>query len=660
MMGNPIEVSKAVKFEENPISAGYSCDGEGFMGLATNLSDINKPGKKSKKNRKKKANLLKNHHLDANAASKSPALVNTHSSSIEGSDCEALMRAPDECKQFNSTISLKSSKEDSPMNFAKFDDSCNKEVKVTDPGLEFISPTGWDQMDSGIGKSGEFEAKPAVSSSCHDGSAILEIGSYAPSSYGTKRLNSTNASQISRDKHKQFRNKNTRFVWRKTGRKTGSAETCGINRSYLGDGLLPCPEFSYAFRNGPQHRAKELGISNGEVKQKSWGWADAVLTEQAFGHSFRAAFGQKLPIPVNGFCGKSNQRLDQPINVEKNICNNTDLWDCMSNLHRPPFRPYISGKGNLCASADQRSYIDGQRISHRNHHSSFDSSELYHFGFVPLAGRTHMQIYETVPMNKHVLGKALNISGDYSVKSLVPLETGHPYVLYSGDCFTDKIAPIHNRHSMLKASIHRKETKITGKRDAYEEKCFKDSKSDCCGSCFDQNSLSIGIFSEKATQALVAAYRLQIACENVQNATGSPIAEFEKVLCSASPVIVSSFDKRLNKDVVLRDVWSWYEGPGNYGLEVKAEDLSQTSEGLERKAISFRAYFVPLLSAVQLFDPVKPSCVDNSASANCLSDDSEVIFEYFEQEPPQNRKPLYSKWGTMFKSFYYGFVQKTY
>lgn len=110
-MGNPIEVSKAVKFEENLILTGYSCDGLGFVGLATNSSDTNKPGKKSKKNRKKKANLLKNHHLDGNAASKSPALVNTHCSSIEGSDCEALMRGPDERKQFNATISLKSSKE---------------------------------------------------------------------------------------------------------------------------------------------------------------------------------------------------------------------------------------------------------------------------------------------------------------------------------------------------------------------------------------------------------------------------------------------------------------------------------------------------------------------------------------------------------------------
>jgi len=93
--------------------------------------------------------------------------------------------------------------------------------------------------------------------------------------------------------------------------------------------------------------------------------------------------------------------------------------------------------------------------------------------------------------------------------------------------------------------------------------------------------------SDWAAQVLKASYTPQIASENFQVATGSPIAEFEKLLYSASPVITpssfqqyvvvvkhepisASFIKFPKPRIALRDDWNLYEGSGNYGLQVKA------------------------------------------------------------------------------------------
>jgi hypothetical protein len=99
---------------------------------------------------------------------------------------------------------------------------------------------------------------------------------------------------------------------------------------------------------------------------------------------------------------------------------------------------------------------------------------------------------------------------------------------------------------------------------------------------------------------------------------GYPLAEFERFIHSFAPVISSScayekctvcIDKQPSHsllckhqapNVSLHVVWNWYEKPGNYGLEVKAEDL-QNLNGLHIDSISFHAHFVPFLSAVQLF-----------------------------------------------------------
>ncbi|KAJ0983591.1 hypothetical protein J5N97_011846 [Dioscorea zingiberensis] len=131
-----------------------------------------------------------------------------------------------------------------------------------------------------------------------------------------------------------------------------------------------------------------------------------------------------------------------------------------------------------------------------------------------------------------------------------------------------------------------------------------------------ENSRFIG--SEVAVQTLYAANILQLASDNFQFATGRPIAEFERLLYSVSPVIFPSFVSQDGWDsignqptsipycklkdpkVKLQDVWNWYEKSSSYGLEVKAE-IKQNTKGMENKVASFQSHFVPLLSAVQLF-----------------------------------------------------------
>ncbi|XP_043693038.1 uncharacterized protein LOC122643485 [Telopea speciosissima] len=229
-------------------------------------------------------------------------------------------------------------------------------------------------------------------------------------------------------------------------------------------------------------------------------------------------------------------------------------------------------------------------------------------------------------------------------------------------------------------------------------------------------------------QAVKDAYTLQLASESVQFATGSPLAEFEKLLHSASPVIAQRYSiqqcqtcwlERVGAslcthqmpNVPLGGLWQWYEKHGNYGLEVKGEDYLN-SKRLSIDRFEFRAYFVPFLSAVQLFSkcrnhpmnnstgisspevseacemneasessshigqhpifsvlipepyrqddksssqPVSLSCLSESSSTrirdllndhsfgSACCDDPELLFEYFESERPQQRRPLFER-----------------
>jgi len=94
----------------------------------------------------------------------------------------------------------------------------------------------------------------------------------------------------------------------------------------------------------------------------------------------------------------------------------------------------------------------------------------------------------------------------------------------------------------------------------------------CSASGYISKRLPVYICSDPAEQALKASYTSQIASESFQLATGSPIAEFEKLLYSASPVIapssfqqydvvkhepiLASFFKFPKPSIALRDVWN--------------------------------------------------------------------------------------------------------
>ncbi|CAN4100582.1 unnamed protein product [Withania somnifera] len=224
--------------------------------------------------------------------------------------------------------------------------------------------------------------------------------------------------------------------------------------------------------------------------------------------------------------------------------------------------------------------------------------------------------------------------------------------------------------------------------------------------------------------AVNEAHGAKLAAEAIEMGKGYPVAEFEKLLHSASPVICPSVNihtcqacirgqgaplcRHEIPNISLGNLWQWYEKHGNYGLQVKAEEHTSS----QQHHLKFSAYFVPFLSSVQLFnyyrtytiykDNETPGSIDvgdsginkiagsspivdlhtvfpilvpkprvenasslqkrnvvsdSTASSDCrdtdlnyppvesmLSDDSvELLFEYFEYEQPQNRKPLFVK-----------------
>ncbi|XP_062191797.1 uncharacterized protein LOC133895478 isoform X2 [Phragmites australis] len=189
------------------------------------------------------------------------------------------------------------------------------------------------------------------------------------------------------------------------------------------------------------------------------------------------------------------------------------------------------------------------------------------------------------------------------------------------------------------------------------------------------------------------AYKVQVAAD-VHLAAGYPITDLERFIYSATPVIghvpcmrscncswdqVGSNSVCQNdvSNISLRSIWEWYEEPGCYGLEVRAlSDLS--SKTSYSNSSEFFAYFVPYLSAIQLFGssrkdinnsfgvqgggflkasstsrslsshPVdaklhKPFEENLSESSFFVEDHGELMFEYFETDQPSFRPPLFEK-----------------
>ncbi|KAG0459075.1 hypothetical protein HPP92_022203 [Vanilla planifolia] len=221
----------------------------------------------------------------------------------------------------------------------------------------------------------------------------------------------------------------------------------------------------------------------------------------------------------------------------------------------------------------------------------------------------------------------------------------------------------------------------------------------------------------KIVDAVTGSYKLVIASEEFHLAIGSRLAQIERILSCASPVLetgcITSFTACSQNQVILNStcthqvptislqkLWQWYEKPGSYGLEVKLEEL-HASRRSPNALSEFSAYFAPYLSAVQLFGrsqktlnrnlkvaegemmrtgkAYKPSealpCVDSLSTSSELSpkdckgadtwlqefsstkklehfnnlthsehlDDAALLFEYFDSDQPQQRRPLFNK-----------------
>lgn len=216
--------------------------------------------------------------------------------------------------------------------------------------------------------------------------------------------------------------------------------------------------------------------------------------------------------------------------------------------------------------------------------------------------------------------------------------------------------------------------------------------------CLDskcQGNSETGTAFSKITEAVSDAYRAQQRVEDIQLLIGRPLADFEQFIYSASPVLhcnpcptgCNSSSQCIRDclcfhqtaDISLSSIWQWYEEPGCYGLEVKAQDLRR-SKGFWNSHYQFNAYFVPYLSAVQLFGQPKRTvgkdtadtgvrsktspCLSslpilakllpqesnqrNSPSVLHIKDDQQLetiepIFEYFESEQPFWRRQLFDK-----------------
>ncbi|MED6143217.1 hypothetical protein PIB30_004305 [Stylosanthes scabra] len=171
--------------------------------------------------------------------------------------------------------------------------------------------------------------------------------------------------------------------------------------------------------------------------------------------------------------------------------------------------------------------------------------------------------------------------------------------------------------------------------------------------------------SYRIAQAVNDACGAQLACEAIHMATGEPIAEIERLLHSCSPVICQSPNspgcltcaqncvgcvslcRHDIPDISLGCLWQWYEKHGSYGLEIRVQDHENSKKLGGDGNSMFRAYFVPSLSAVQLFKNHEKQLANSDDefpffNSTCYSD-LELLYEYFELEQPQQRRPLYDK-----------------
>ncbi|KAG2717155.1 hypothetical protein I3760_03G160200 [Carya illinoinensis] len=186
-----------------------------------------------------------------------------------------------------------------------------------------------------------------------------------------------------------------------------------------------------------------------------------------------------------------------------------------------------------------------------------------------------------------------------------------------------------------------------------------------------------------SVKALKAAYQMQLESEVIHLVMGYPLAEFERLVHSAAPVITSSCvhekcvictDNQLSHcflckhqipNVSLRAVWNWYEKPGNYGLGKSGQKILGIQRGwiliicpsMPILFLSFQPKYPedfevqcnveediePVANCDSVEEPVSSSKFSLCNESDSLSLDCLPTFEFFESEQPQNRKPLYDK-----------------
>lgn len=193
----------------------------------------------------------------------------------------------------------------------------------------------------------------------------------------------------------------------------------------------------------------------------------------------------------------------------------------------------------------------------------------------------------------------------------------------------------------------------------------------------------IGVISNTIHDSLEA----RKASQNFATYTGTPLAEIERLLVAVAPKFnpipslripnswlsskkicncksnVCGFNKKelcsCHLIVPLSSIWQWYEKPSNYGLEVQALDFLYT----ESKTSTYFAYFLPFLSAIQIYGYKNlPSHIDNGCSGWNILDpyvdalkktnkntkktyalSAQLLFEFFDSDPPSQRQPLFQK-----------------
>nr|CAB3495484.1 unnamed protein product [Digitaria exilis] len=204
------------------------------------------------------------------------------------------------------------------------------------------------------------------------------------------------------------------------------------------------------------------------------------------------------------------------------------------------------------------------------------------------------------------------------LKDLAPVDPG-------GAKDTDSGAAISDKASSLEYRVH----------------VGSSSTIDCEEQKKEQNEHALSSHEsqfDKIIKAVTNAYEIQAADSNCSH----PVADIENFIQSATPVIGQvpcttsnnscMLDQEVHnqmQNVALRSVWRWYEEPESFGIEVERQRGINCHPSGTYSWSKLCAYFVPSLSAVQLF----------GKSPN----DGGLLFEHFEREKPFLRPPLFTK-----------------